>query len=79
MEDEHFHSKYYFYDNDKWYSVEKRGYNNFIYKKINEYGKFETLNCDFETNTSLHEWILKKNLEIYFAKDNESDEYKWSI
>lgn len=68
-------SKYYFYDNDRWYDVKKEGYNNFTYKKINEYGKFETLRCIYGANDSLHEWILKKDLEIYFAKDYESDEY----
>lgn len=68
-------SKYYFYDNDRWYNVEKEGYNDFTYKKINEYGKFETLRCTFGQNDSLYEWLLKKNLEIYFAKDYESDEY----
>lgn len=68
-------SKYYFYDNDRWYDVKKEGYDNFTYKKINEYGKFETLRCIYGANDSLHEWILKKNLEIYFAKDYESDEY----
>lgn len=68
-------SKYYFYDNDRWYDVKKEGYDNFTYKKINEYGKFETLRCIYGPNDSLHEWILKKDLEIYFAKDYESDEY----
>lgn len=68
-------SKYYFYDNDRWYNVEKEGYNDFTYKKINESGKFETLRCTFGQNDSLYEWLLKKNLEIYFAKDYESDEY----
>ena len=68
-------SKYYFYDNDRWYDVKKEGYDNFTYKKINEYGKFETLRCIYGANDSLHEWILKKDLEIYFAKDYESDEY----
>lgn len=68
-------SKYYFYDNDRWYDVKKEGYDNFTYKKINEYGKFETLRCIYGLNDSLHEWILKKDLEIYFAKDYESDEY----
>lgn len=68
-------SKYYFYDNDRWYDVKKEGYDNFTYKKINEYGKFETLRCIYGANNSLHEWILKKDLEIYFAKDYESDEY----
>lgn len=68
-------SKYYFYDNDRWYNVGKEGYNDFTYKKINEYGKFETLRCTFGQNDSLYEWLLKKNLEIYFAKDYESDEY----
>lgn len=68
-------SKYYFYDNDRWYDVKKEGYDNFTYKKINEYGKFETLKCIYGLNDSLHEWILKKDLEIYFAKDYESDEY----
>lgn len=68
-------SKYYFYDNDRWYDVKKEGYDNFTYKKINEYGKFETLRCIYGENDSLHEWILKKDLEIYFAKDYESDEY----
>lgn len=68
-------SKYYFYDNDRWYDVKKEGYDNFTYKKINEYGKFETLRCIYGLNNSLHEWILKKDLEIYFAKDYESDEY----
>ena len=46
-----------------------------LIKKINEYGKFETLRCIYGANDSLHEWILKKDLEIYFAKDYESDEY----
>lgn len=68
-------SKYYFYDNDRWYDVKKEGYDNFTYKKINEYGKFETLRCIYGLNDSLHEWILKRDLEIYFAKDYESDEY----
>lgn len=68
-------SKYYFYDNDRWYDIKKEGYDNFTYKKINEYGKFETLRCIYGLNDSLHEWILKKDLEIYFAKDYESDEY----
>lgn len=68
-------SKYYFYDNDRWYNVEKEGYNDFTYKKINEYGKFETLRCTFGQNDSLYEWLLKRDLEIYFAKDYESDEY----
>lgn len=68
-------SKYCFYDNDRWYDVKKEGYDNFTYKKINEYGKFETLRCIYGLNDSLHEWILKKDLEIYFAKDYESDEY----
>lgn len=68
-------SKYYFYDNDRWYDVKKEGYDNFTYKKINEYGKFETLRCIYGANDSLHEWILKKDLEIYFAKDYKSDEY----
>jgi hypothetical protein len=54
MNDEYWNSKYYFYDN-KWHDVKKEGYNNFIYKKINEYGKFETLKCTFCTNNSLHE------------------------
>ncbi len=68
-------SKYYFYDNDRWYDVKKEGYNDFTYKKINEYGKFETLRCTFGQNDSLYEWLLKRDLEIYFAKDYESDEY----
>lgn len=68
-------STYYFYDNDRWYDVEKEGYNDFTYKKINEYGKFETLRCTFGQNDSLYEWLLKRNLEIYFAKDYESNEY----
>ena len=68
-------SKYYFYDNDRWYDVKKEGYDNFTYKKINEYGKFETLRCTFGPNDSLYEWILKRDLKIYFAKDYESDEY----
>lgn len=68
-------SKYYFYDNDRWYDVKKEGYDNFTYKKINEYGKFETLRCTFGPNDSLYEWILKRDLKIYFAKDYESNEY----
>lgn len=68
-------STYYFYDNDRWYDVQKKGYNDFTYKKINESGKFETLRCTFGQNDSLYEWLLKKNLEIYFAKDYESNEY----
>ena len=68
-------STYYFYDNDRWYDVQKKGYNDFTYKKINESGKFETLRCTFDQNDSLYEWLLKKNLEIYFAKDYESNEY----
>ena len=68
-------SKYYFYDNDRWYDVEKEGYNDFTYKKINEDGKFETLRCTFGPNDSLYEWILKRDLKIYFAKDYESNEY----
>lgn len=68
-------SKYYFYDNDRWYDVEKEGYNDFTYKKINESGKFETLRCTFGQNDSLYEWILKRDLKIYFAKDYESNEY----
>lgn len=68
-------SKYYFYDNDRWYDVEKEGYNYFTYKKINESGKFETLRCTFGQNDSLYEWILKRDLKIYFAKDYESNEY----
>ena len=68
-------SKYYFYDNDRWYDVEKEGYNDFTYKKINEDGKFETLRCTFGQNDSLYEWILKRDLKIYFAKDYESNEY----
>lgn len=72
-------SKYYFYDNDRWYDVKKEGYDNFTYKKINEYGKFETLRCIYGLNDSLHEWILKKDLEIYFAKDYESDDYDFEI
>ena len=74
MNDEYWNSKYYFYDN-KWHDVKKEGYNKFTYKKINEYGKFDTLDCDFNADNSLHGWILKKDLEIYFAKDNESNEY----
>lgn len=74
MNDEYWNSKYYFYDN-KWHDVKKEGYNKFTYKKINEYGKFDTLDCDFNADNSLHGWLLKKDLEIYFAKDNESDEY----
>lgn len=50
-------SKYYFYDNDRWYDVEKEGYNDFTYKKINESGKFETLECKFNLNDSLYEWL----------------------
>ena len=74
MNDEYWNSKYYFYDN-KWHDVKKEGYNKFTYKKINEYGKFDTLDCDFNADNSLHGWLLKKDLEIYFAKDYESDEY----
>ena len=74
MNDEYWNSKYYFYDN-KWHDVKKEGYNKFTYKKINEYGKFDTLDCDFNADNSLHGWLLKKDLEIYFAKDNESNEY----
>ena len=74
MNDEYWNSKYYFYDN-KWHDVKKEGYNKFTYKKINEYGKFDILDCDFNADNSLHGWILKKDLEIYFAKDNESNEY----
>ena len=74
INDEYWNSKYYFYDN-KWLDVKKEGYNKFTYKKINEYGKFDTLDCDFNADNSLHEWLLKKDLEIYFAKDNESNEY----
>ena len=55
-------STYYFYDNDRWYDVQKKGYNDFTYKKINESGKFETLRCTFGQNDSLYEWLLKKNL-----------------
>lgn len=68
-------SKYYFYDNDRWYNVQKEGYDDFTYKKINEDGKFETLRCTFGPNDSLYEWILKRDLKIYFAKDYESNEY----
>ena len=74
INDEYWNSEYYFYDN-KWLDVKKEGYNKFTYKKINEYGKFDTLDCDFNADNSLHEWLLKKDLEIYFAKDNESNEY----
>ena len=74
INDEYWNSKYYFYDN-KWHDVKKEGYNKFTYKKINEYGKFDTLDCDFNADNSLHGWLLKKDLEIYFAKDNKSDEY----
>ena len=58
-----------------WYDLKKEGYNKFTYKKINEYGKFYILDCDFNADNSLHGWLLKKDLEIYFAKDNKSDEY----
>ena len=54
INDEYWNSKYYFYDN-KWLDVKKEGDNKFTYKKINEYGKFETLKCTFCTNNSLHE------------------------
>ena len=74
MNDEYLNSKYYFYDN-KWHDVKKEGYNKFTYKKINEYGKFDTFDCDFNADSSLRGWLLKKDLEIYFTKDNESDEY----
>ena len=74
INDEYWNSKYYFYDN-KWLDVKKEGYNKFTYKKINEYGKFDTLDCDFNADNSLYGWLLKKDLEIYFAKDNKSDEY----
>lgn len=67
MNDEYWNSKYYFYDN-KWYDVKKEGYNKFTYKKINEYGKFDTLDCDFNTDNSLHGWILKRIWKFILQK-----------